>query len=252
VAEALSQVSGLPVVVGNDATAAALGEHWSGAISDTTFAALYLGSGIGAGLVIGGLTYLGASGDAGEIGHACLDVDGPLCWCGARGCLEVLAGPAVVVAAARADRALTRAIGLAGRSLRHRDSVAADFAAISRAARRGEPGAVALLERSGRYLAAAARTLANVMDVSVLVLTGPSFAVAGSLYLPVVQDELDTAFVGRRAHRVEVRLSPSAASAPAIGGAAMVLQSELVPLHAGERLPGDLTAAEPPRLAVPR
>ncbi|GAA3435067.1 ROK family transcriptional regulator [Kutzneria kofuensis] len=249
--DALTGATGLPVVVGNDATAAALGEHWSGGVSDAgTFAALYMGSGIGAGLVVGGLTYTGASGEAGEIGHACLDVDGPLCWCGARGCLEVLAGPAVVVAAARADRALARAIGLAGRGLLHRDSVAADFAAISRAARRGESGAVALLERSGRYLAAAARTLANVMDVAVLVLTGPSFAVAGSLYLPVVQAELDTAFVGRSAHRVEVRLSPSAASASAIGGAAMVLQSELVPLHTGERLPGDLTVPEPPPVAV--
>jgi predicted NBD/HSP70 family sugar kinase len=248
--DALAVSTGLPVVVGNDAAAAALGEHWSGGVNDAaTFAALHMGSGIGAGLVVGGLAYLGAGGEAGEIGHACLDVDGPLCWCGARGCLEALAGPAVVVAAARADRALSRAIGLAGRGLLHRDSVAADFAAISRAARRGEAGAVALLERSGRYLAAAARTLANIMDVAVLVLTGPSFAVAGSLYLPMVQTELDMAFVGRGARRVEVRLSSSAVSAAAIGGAAMVLQSELVPLHTGERLPADLAAPEPPAVA---
>ncbi|MFC7614065.1 ROK family protein [Actinokineospora soli] len=233
---ALAQSTGLPVLLDNDATAAALGEHWSGGVDNAaTVAALYMGTGIGAGLLLNGITYRGASGNAGEVGHICLDPDGPACWCGARGCLEVLAGPGAVVAAARADKALAKAAGISGRRAR---PVAADFAAVSRAARGGEPGAVALLERSARYLAVAARTLANVMDLEVVVLTGPSFAIAGAVYLPVVQAELDLAFFARANHRVRVRLSASAATAPAIGAAAMVLQSELVPLHHGLRLPG--------------
>ncbi|KJK37906.1 ROK family transcriptional regulator [Lentzea aerocolonigenes] len=245
--QALERATGLPVVLDNDATAAAIGEHWSGGVGATsTFAALYLGTGIGAGVVLGGTTYRGPSGHAGEIGHTCLDVDGPECRCGAKGCLEVLAGPAAVVTQARADRALSRAAGLVGGRTRAAAPVAADFAAISRAARRGNARALALLERSARYLAVGARTLANVLDLEVLVLTGPSFAIAGSVYLPVLRAELDRAFIARDAHPVSVRLSPSAASASAIGAAAIVLQSELVPRQAGLRLPDDLAADEPP------
>jgi predicted NBD/HSP70 family sugar kinase len=245
--QAVEKSTGLPVVVDNDATAAALGEHWSGGVGATsTFAALYMGTGIGAGLLLNGIPYRGPSGNAGEIGHACLDLDGPECWCGATGCLEVLAGPAAVVSAARADRALARAAGLTGGTKRPRTPVSADFAAISRAARQGNNRASALLERSARYLAVGARGLANVMDLEVLVLTGPSFAIAGSVYLPVVRAELERAFFSRAAHSIAVRLSPSAATAPAVGAAAIVLQSELAPLQQRVALPDNLAAAEPP------
>ncbi|WP_174546704.1 ROK family transcriptional regulator, partial [Nocardiopsis dassonvillei] len=95
---------GLPVVPGNDATAAALGEYWSGVVGGSSiFAAVYMATGVGAGVLVNGIPYHGASGNAGEVGHVCLDVDGPLCWCGGRGCAEAVAGPAAVVAAARAD-----------------------------------------------------------------------------------------------------------------------------------------------------
>ncbi|MEU8348823.1 MULTISPECIES: ROK family transcriptional regulator [Streptomyces] len=244
---ALEEATRLPVVLDNDATAAALGEHWSGVVGgSSTFAALYMGTGIGAGLLVNGLTYRGASGNAGEIGHICLDVDGPECWCGAYGCTEVLAGPAAVVAAARADAELARAAGLTdGDGEPSRPSVVAEFAAVARAARAGQPAARAILDRSARHLAVAARTLANIMDLELLVLTGPSLAIAGSTYLPVVQEEMDRAFFSRATHPVTVRLSTSAATAPAIGAATMVLQSELVPLRQGLRLPEDLSDAEP-------
>ncbi|WP_240522022.1 ROK family protein [Amycolatopsis vastitatis] len=210
-----------------------------------TFAAVYMGTGIGSGLLVNGLTYRGASGNTGEVGHICLDLTGPECWCGARGCLEALAGPAAVVERARANRRLARAAGLA-----RRNSVLTDFAALSRAARRGEAGAVALLEESARYVAVAVRTLANVMDLEAVVLTGPSFAIAGASYLPAIRDELERAFFARTTHVPEVHLSRAAATAPAIGAAAMVLQSELVPLHDGLRLPDKLNVSEPP-LASP-
>ncbi|MFI2710592.1 ROK family protein [Micromonospora sp. NPDC018662] len=232
---ALEQVTALPVVLDNDSTAAALGEHWTGGFgAATSAAALYMGTGIGAGLVIDGVTYRGPSGNVGELGHVCVAADGPRCWCGARGCLEALAGPAAVVAAARSDRATARAAGLGGGA--RRPSVVADFAAISRAARRGEPPALALLERSARHVGVAARTLANLMDLEVLVLTGPSLAAAGSVYLPIVRHELRASF-SRGTHTVDVRLSRSAATASAIGAAALILESELVPPSHGPRPP---------------
>ncbi|GAA2684919.1 MULTISPECIES: ROK family transcriptional regulator [Actinosynnema] len=238
----LGRAVGLPVAVDNDATAAALGEHWSGGIGGTaTSAALCMGTRLGAGLVIGGITYRGNGGDAGEIGHVSVDALGPVCWCGGRGCLEVMAGPAAVVAEAGELPSLAREL--------KGGSVAADFAAVARAARRGEGAALGLLERSARCVAVAARSLANLMDLEVLVLTGPGFAVAGSVYLPVIREELGRAVVGRGSGGVDVRLSRSASTAPAIGAAALVLQAELVPLTQGLRLPENLAAAEPAALA---
>ncbi|WP_052850310.1 ROK family transcriptional regulator [Streptomyces avicenniae] len=232
---ALGSAVGLPVVLENDATAAALGEHWSGDVRGTAaFAAVHLGTGIGAGLMADGVVFRGASGNAGEIGHICLDVDGPECWCGARGCVEALAGPGAVVAAARADPAVARAAGLTGEPA-GRPRRAAEFAAVARAALRGDPGAGALVGRSARWLAVAVRTLATVADLEQVVLTGPGFAVAGPLYLPVVREELERHFFARGTHGVTVRLSRTAATAPAVGAAALVLRSELVPARDGFR-----------------
>lgn len=242
--EELESAVGLPVVLGNDATAAALGEYWSGVVSSSSiFAAVYMGTGVGAGLLINGIPYHGASGNAGEIGHVCLDVDGPVCWCGARGCTEALAGPTAVVAAARADADLSRSADLAREDERALPSVAAEFSAVVRAARRGEPGARALLDRSARHMAVAVRTLANIMDLDLLVLTGSSLSAAGSIYLPAIQRELDRAFFARATHSVRVQLSTSASTAPAIGAATMVLQTQLVPLRPGLRLPKNLAEA---------
>ena len=242
---ALEEATGFPVTLDDDATASAIGEYWSGGVgAATTFAAVFMGTGIGAGLLVNGSAYRGASGNAGEIGHICLDLEGPECWCGARGCTEAIAGPAAVVAAARADAAIAQATGLDHAADHPRSSIAADFAAVARAARRGDGGARDLLEMSARYLAVATRTLANIMDLELVVLTGPSLAIAGSIYLPVVQAELDRSFFARATHTVTVQLSRAAAMAAAIGAAATVLQSELVPLRQGLRLPSNLASSE--------
>ncbi|SFK27117.1 ROK family transcriptional regulator [Cellulomonas sp. KH9] len=225
-AHAIEDAVGLPVLLDNDATAAALGEYWSGGVpTGAVCAALYMGTGIGAGIIVDGTVYRGRSSNTGEIGHVCVDVDGPPCWCGSRGCIEVLAGPAAVVA-----RATEAGIALPGRS------VPEDFAALARAAARGEEEPARLLRESARYLAAAAQVLANVLDLDLLVLTGASFAQAGSLYLPVVQQRLADGFFARATHPVRVTISSQASEAAALGGAALVLQAELAPRQAGLRM----------------
>lgn len=247
--QALEEAVGLPVHLDNDATAAALGEHWSGrAGSRSSFAAIYLGTGLGAGIIINGAAYEGISGNAGELGHLCLDPDGPECWCGARGCVEVLAGPAAVVARAQADPDLARAAGLDAPvpgAEGDRSTVPAQFAALTRVALQGDASALALLEESARYVGIAARGLANLLDIDLIVLTGPSLAAAGSIYQPIVQDELDRTYFSRATHRVVVKVSPVARTAAAVGAAATVLQSELVPRRSGLRLPEGPESAGP-------
>jgi len=81
------------------------------------------------------------------------------------------------------------------------------------------------------------------------VLTGPSFGVAGSVYLPVVRRELENRYFARGNHAVGVTISPHAYEAAAVGAAAMVLQSELVPRQSSVVLPA---SAPEPRAAARR
>ncbi len=87
--DALAEHAGLPVVVDKDTNAAALGLALRER-ADADFAYLHLGTGLGAGLVLGGAVHRGARTGAGEFGHQTLQLDGPPCGCGGRGCVEAL------------------------------------------------------------------------------------------------------------------------------------------------------------------
>ena len=127
---------GLPVVVENDANAGALGEHaWGAGRGARNMAYIKVGHGVGAGLILNGSLFRGATGSAGELGHSTVDEHGRVCRCGNRGCLEtyvssgeitrLLAGthgpdltvPGLVAAAAAGDVACARVIGDTGRML---------------------------------------------------------------------------------------------------------------------------------------
>lgn len=91
--DALAERLGLPVVLDKDTNAAALGLALRG--PGDSFAYLHLGTGLGAGLVLGGALYRGPRTGAGEFGHQTVQLDGPLCGCGGRGCVEALCLAAV-------------------------------------------------------------------------------------------------------------------------------------------------------------
>lgn len=100
--DALAGRLGLPVVVDKDTNAAALGVAvgpgtgvGSGSSGGGSLAYLHLGTGLGAGLVLGGVVHRGTRTGAGEFGHQVIQLDGPLCECGNRGCIEVLCLDAV-------------------------------------------------------------------------------------------------------------------------------------------------------------
>ncbi|MEU2129375.1 ROK family transcriptional regulator [Streptomyces sp. NPDC018352] len=99
--DALAVRTGLPVVVDKDTNAAALGLALRAAGDGGDFAYLHLGTGLGAGLVLGGALHRGARTAAGEFGHQTVQLDGPVCGCGGRGCIEALC----LAAVARGDAA---------------------------------------------------------------------------------------------------------------------------------------------------
>ncbi|MFF2325515.1 MULTISPECIES: ROK family protein [unclassified Streptomyces] len=92
--DVLAARTGLPVVVDKDTNAAALGFALRAGGADD-FAYLHLGTGLGAGLVLGGRLHRGARTGAGEFGHQTVQLDGPVCGCGGRGCIEALCLAAV-------------------------------------------------------------------------------------------------------------------------------------------------------------
>lgn len=139
---------GLPVVVENDADAATLGEaRWGTAPTSGTFLYVTISTGIGSGMLLGGQLYRGVEGAHPEIGHQVLDDSGPPCYCGARGCWEILAsGPAMV----------------SWMNEQRPDAPAVTAGEICEWARRGDPLALKAVEREGYYLGLG---LANVITL---------------------------------------------------------------------------------------
>lgn len=96
----LNKQFGKPVAVGNDVEVAALGEFLYGSGQGyNTFMCVFVGTGIGGGIVQNGRMYTGLSGTAGEVGHMTIDAGGRLCPCGSRGCLEAYASRTAITKA---------------------------------------------------------------------------------------------------------------------------------------------------------
>jgi len=103
-ADILGKQFGKPVAVGNDVEVAALGEYIYGAGRGySTFVVIFVGTGIGGGIVQNGRLYSGLTGTAGEIGHMTIQAGGRLCPCGSRGCLEAYASRTAMTRAIMAE-----------------------------------------------------------------------------------------------------------------------------------------------------
>ncbi len=226
VQEELESRIGLPVVRDNDAACAALGQFWVGRIPATQdFGTLYMSDGFGLGLMAGGSVSRGSSSNVGEIGHMVIDLDGPDCWCGSRGCLEMLAAPRAIVGQAMADPQLSAELGLLGGDvhLRH------DFDAIARSAARGEGPCRELIQRSADYVATAVLSVVNLLDLDRLYLAGPGFADAGAIYVRSIRDRLLRHARTRAVHGVTIELLDPGLDAAAVGAATLALQHVLTP-----------------------
>jgi glucokinase len=160
-------LSGIPVVLRNDAIAMAVGEHAYGAGHGArAFLGIVVSTGVGGGIVVNGEPVPGPTGNAGHIGHVVVDADGPPCACGGRGCLEAIArGPAVV--------AWAQDQGWSG---------GADGVALVAAARQGDAVPLAALTRAGRALGLACASVAAVLDLD-LIAVGGGLSAAGDLLL---------------------------------------------------------------------
>jgi predicted NBD/HSP70 family sugar kinase len=169
----------LAVVVDNEANLAALGELWFGGHQDLDDFIHVSGEiGVGGGIVIGGELFRGVRGFAGEIGHVVVQPDGPRCRCGARGCLEQIAGQEAILRAAGLTGAVGTSLGRKGGS--------AD--ALLKRAREGEPDTLRAIESAGRALGIGLSATVNIVDPSTVVLGGLYAALEPWLSKPLLEE----------------------------------------------------------------
>ncbi|MEK6322772.1 MAG: ROK family protein [Acidobacteriota bacterium] len=189
----LSRETGLPVILDNDANAAAYGELQVGAARgrrEVFF--VRLGTGIGAGLIINGQIYRGAAGFAGEFGHMTIDPEGIECACGNIGCLETIAAGPNIVRRTRERLYRDRTSSLSRLAIpRDREFTAED---IARAAREGDEMAQVMLERTGMFLGIALAAVVNLLNVEMVVMGGGVMDAGDLILKPTIKETRRRAF----------------------------------------------------------
>jgi glucokinase len=165
-------VGGARVFLDNDVRVAVLGEHAYGCGKGThTMVGIFVGTGIGGGLIIDGRLHLGARGAAGELGHMILVPDGPKCPCGKRGCAEALASRTSIERDVRA--AIAR--GKKSRVLKLMKKKSADrltSSVVARALADGDPVMTKVFRRAQEYVGMLVANVVNATDPEVVVIGG--------------------------------------------------------------------------------
>ncbi len=222
VKEWLSQATGLPVLVDNDANTAALAEMWQGRIfRDGLKNLLYIlvVDGLGSTLVVDGRIYRGSRIGTGGFGHMCIDPDGPPCSCGGRGCAEVYVS----------NRAILR--DYLGRVSGRRGSLrVADLITL---AQRGDPRAQEVLLAAADKLSIMLRNLVHGLSPQA-VIVGGELAGAWSLIEPVLSANLKSNFIVPE--MADIRVMPAVVrDRPSLTGAIMLGIFQEMFADAGER-----------------
>ena len=215
--EELEQEFELEVKVENDARAMALGESWFGNHGELdSMLAVNLGRGVGAGLVINGKLYHGAQDIAGEVGHMTIDINGEICECGNRGCLQTFAtGPAITKQAEKVLKEV-KEIPLTGEQ-------------VYEMALAGNQEFVKILKDTGTIIGVGLTNLIHIINPSKIVLGG-GVTKSGKFILPAVHESIEQRALTPRAKQTEVTLSELGDDATIIGAIALLLVDLFDPL----------------------
>lgn len=199
---------GVPVVPANDADAAALGEHTVGFPQVSALCLVKVSTGIGTGIIIDGRVYRGADGGAGDIGHVRLHrtTDGPLCQCGAVGCLAA-------VASGRAVAAQLTDLGVPAVSGR-------DVQALLAA---GDGDAARLTQQAGRLIGEVMATVVCVLNPEIVVVHGD---LASSALIAGLRETLYRLSLPRATRHLTLQLGKIGAAAPLVGLTRMVVDQQ--------------------------
>jgi glucokinase len=191
--EALKEELGWPILLENDANAAAVGELWMGAARGCrTIVCVTLGTGVGGGIILDGKLWRGADGSAGELGHTTVEpFGGPRCKCGNTGCLEVFASATAIV------RLTREALPDYPDTILDPRQLSAE--GIYEAGINGDELALAVLKKMGTYLGTGLSNVVNLLNPEMIVVGG-GVANGWQLFAKYTRSEVE-----RRAFPVAVR-----------------------------------------------
>jgi predicted NBD/HSP70 family sugar kinase len=206
IVEHLGDALEVPVLVANDADAAALGEQRTAHADSRSLCFVKVSSGIGTGIVLNGRVYRGADGGAGDIGHVKLTGHNELCQCGARGCLAAVAS----------GRAVAQALTALGKHASSGSDVGAYLAA-------GDPDAARLTQDAGRVIGEVVAMVVSLLNPSEVVLGG---RLASPSLLAGVRETLYPRSLPRATRHLSVGLSALGERAAIVGLAALVVERE--------------------------
>jgi glucokinase len=214
----------LPLILENDANAAAMGEKWKGAGAGCKdLICLTLGTGIGGGIIVDHSLVHGADGMAGELGHMTIKPRGPRCACGNHGCLEALASATALrreaIAAARKhpESSLNRCC--------RGDLAALDAELVSQEATRGDTIARRLYQVMGTHLGIGIANLINAFNPEAVIIGG-GVSRAWELFIPQVRQEVQRRAFKVPAERAKILRAECGDDAGVLGAAYLALTAE--------------------------
>lgn len=213
------------VAVDNDVNIMARGEHQAGAGRGLDhFLFIKIGTGIGCGIISHGEVYRGADGAAGDVGHICVDYNGPVCHCGNQGCLEIMAAGPAIAAAARARAESGESAFLAARLAERGALTAVD---VGDAAAAGDRAALEIIRRSGRMIGGVLATLVNFYNPQAVFIGGGVAHIGNGLLSAIRQATLRRA-TALSTRRLRVEYSALGEDAGVIGGIWLALEHAFV------------------------
>jgi predicted NBD/HSP70 family sugar kinase len=215
---------GLPVYLARDSHAIALANYLFGPHEPTTnLIAIKVGWGLGAGIVLNGQLFFGDDYGAGEIGHLVVDEGDLPCECGKRGCLETLASTRAIVGRAR-SLAATDPASLLNRYAATPEAI--DLEAVLKAFLAGDAAVRQVVAEAGRYLGIAVAMLTGTFNIRRIVISG-RIAPFGELIRERILSELQRRVLPNLADAIELYVEAQGPDTILLGGAALVLTSEL-------------------------
>lgn len=216
----IKEYFGVNTYFDNDANVAAIGERWFGAGRGyNDFVYITVSTGIGAGIYLGGKLHRGHTDSAGEIGHMILDIDGPVCNCGNRGCFEALASGTAL--AKRAYEAVQE--GKQTSLSKLQEISAAD---VFSAANKGDILARQLIERETTYVGLGIANIITMYNPERVILGG-GVSQAGEVFFEPVKEVVKKTVFASRARNTEIVAAELGSNAGALGAAALVLEERM-------------------------
>lgn len=203
--EVLEKKYNLLVGIDNDATTSLLGEwKYGSATGAKNVVGIFVGTGIGGGILINGVPYTGSIGAAGELGHMIVAPEGPYCGCGARGCLESVASKTAI------QKKINNQISRGRKTVFEnyfKENYILKSSHFKEALKANDELAIEIIDELSYYLGVGAASIMNIFNPDVIVFGGGLISAMGNIILPKIIKTAHSYAIGRIFEHCEIKKS---------------------------------------------